>query len=82
MSDCSSEKLTASTKALPVRLFMGAGGLQPDPMLPDMADMAARLMGRGYESFEMMTRVFADETHTSVWPASASRGLRYTVATG
>ena len=69
-------ELAASGKDLPTRLFMGAGALEPDPMLPNMAALADKLRGRGYGGLQLTTKVFDDETHFSVWPGSFSRGLK------
>ncbi len=75
------EQLAESGDGLPTRLFMGAGALEGDPMLPNMSSMADRLASRNYAGFRLTTKVFEDETHMSVWPASFSRGLKAIFAT-
>ncbi len=45
-------------------------------MVEDLERLAQRLKGRSYASLELMTRVFPDEDHDSVFPAAFARGLR------
>ena len=75
------EQLAESGQDPPTRLFMGAGSLEGDPMLSNMNAMTDRLRSRGYSNFKLTAKVFDDETHVSVWPASFSRGLKAIFAT-
>lgn len=61
---------------LPARVFLSAGGSEPDVMVPDVKKLAAVLQGRGYRGLELTSRIFDDETHLSVIPFAFSRGIR------
>ncbi len=81
---------------LPARLFLSVGGLESRPhplanaeqnasllksrMVENLEEFAGTLSGRGYPSLELTSHVFPDETHTSVLPATLSRGLRASLA--
>jgi predicted alpha/beta superfamily hydrolase len=73
-------RLAMSATDLPIRLFLGVGGLEEahDPeskMVSSVYEMESRLRSRGYPSLSMDFHVFPDETHMSVYPAAVSRGL-------
>ena len=60
---------------LPVRLFMTAGGLEPD-LLEPLQRMAGRLRSRGYPGLDLLTHVIDGEGHSSAYAAAVSRALR------
>ena len=62
-------------KDLPVRLFLGAGELEPNAGA--VQEFMQILRGRGYASLELETRVVAGESHASNKPESYNRGLRF-----
>jgi predicted alpha/beta superfamily hydrolase len=78
--------LAALRTDLPARVFMSAGSLEeamappfldgPAAFVSNLQAMADRLCGRGYESLDLKTCIFDDETHVSVYPGALSRGLR------
>jgi uncharacterized protein len=61
---------------LPVRVFMTAGGSEVKSMIENVEKMAACLRSRNYARFQLETRVFDDETHTSGYSAAVSRALK------
>ncbi len=63
-------------KSLPVRVFISAGSLEPDQMVPDVDEFAKTLITRNYEGLHLTERIFEDETHLSVISFAISRGLR------
>jgi predicted alpha/beta superfamily hydrolase len=62
--------------SLGVRVFISAGGAEPESMIPDVRALATTLAGRHYRGSEVTAKVFDDETHLSVIPFAISRGLR------
>lgn len=58
------------------RVFISAGGAEPESMVPDVRALAAMLAGRHYRGLVVTERIFEDETHLSVIPFAISRGLR------
>jgi predicted alpha/beta superfamily hydrolase len=62
--------------SLAARVFVSAGGAEPESMVPDVRALAAMLAGRHYQGLEVTQRVFEDETHLSVISFAISRGLR------
>jgi len=76
----------AVNDSLPARVFLSVGSLEPDEipddvpwggMVTDYHRLVAVLEQRHYAGLELMTRLFEDEYHTSVVPATISRGIRY-----
>jgi len=62
---------------LSARIFISVGGLEDIGMLPTMIRFAQTLEDRSYPSLHLTRHVFENESHTSVIPATYSRGLRY-----
>jgi predicted alpha/beta superfamily hydrolase len=63
--------------ALPVTLFMSAGGLEiENGILDSTSRMIAAIEAEEFKDLELTTYIFPDETHTSVIGATLSRGLR------
>jgi uncharacterized protein len=52
-----------------------AGFAMTARMVSNLDGLVARLRARRYESLELSHQVFADEHHTSVFPAALTRGL-------
>ena len=69
-------KYSTGHRALPARVFISAGGAEPDSMVPDVRALTEALTGRHYQGLAITERIFEDETHLSVIPFSISRGLR------
>jgi len=67
---------TASHSDLRARVFLSAGALETEEMLANMDRMASHLREQRYPSLSLTTKVFEDETHSSVIPATFSTGLR------
>ena len=74
----------AGHRGLRARVFFSIGDLEEqDPdiywghMVSDLQRFVRVIEGRRYEGLEFELHVFEDETHTSVIPATISRGLRY-----
>ena len=76
----------AANASLPARVFLSMGSLEDDAvrddvpwgrMVSNFKDFVAVLEGREYAGLELMPRLFEDEYHTSVVPATISRGIRY-----
>lgn len=64
---------------LPAKLFLSVGSLETYPedmVVHHLKELAAILELRNYGGLELTSVVFEDESHTSVRPASFSRGLR------
>jgi predicted alpha/beta superfamily hydrolase len=71
------EEYAASHKALAVRLFVAAGGLEdPVDMIKPMKDMVARLKERRYQGLELIDLIVDGERHSGVKPEAYNRGLR------
>lgn len=79
------ERVASERDDLAASLFLGVGSLEEGVGLPwldefrtvtNVHKMADRLAGRGYPSLEVVAHVFEGETHTSVVPATLTRGLR------
>ena len=73
----------AANSSLSAKVFMSVGSLEeseddPDSsaMVTNMQKLAKTLQDRGYDSLELKTHLFEDETHLSVVPAAISKGLR------
>ena len=73
------------------RLFMSVGALEEHPtaehlrpfaMVSNLERLAGILRARSYPNLAFETVVFPSETHTSVVPATISRGLRSVFANG
>jgi predicted alpha/beta superfamily hydrolase len=69
-------RYAASHSSLTARVFLSAGGAEPESMVPDVRALAATLTGRHYKGLEVTQKIFDDETHLSVISYSLSRGLR------
>jgi len=67
---------------LRAKVFLSVGALEAtrEPafarMVGNVVDMSNLLHKRSYDSLELTTHIFEDETHLSVIPATISRGLR------
>jgi hypothetical protein len=61
---------------LAAKIFMSMGGLEDENDIALMQRMAEDLQSRNYDSLELKTHIFEDETHLSVPAAAISRGLR------
>lgn len=70
------EKYAATTRVLRTHVFTTAGGLESASMLGNLKRFTSVLAERKYEGLVLHSRVFDDETHTSVGPAAMARGLR------
>lgn len=70
------EAFSAEHKKLAARVFMSAGTIEDEGMLPDMLRVGEILTARSYVGLELTTHIFMEETHLSVIPATMSRGLR------
>jgi hypothetical protein len=55
---------------------MSVGSNENERMVTGMQTLAKTMQDRRYKNLEMKTHIFEDETHTSVAPATISRGLR------
>jgi predicted alpha/beta superfamily hydrolase len=69
-------KYSTGHRSLPARVFISAGGAEPDSMVPDVQALSETLTGRHYQGLAITEKIFEDETHLSVVPFSISRGLR------
>jgi len=68
------EEYAAGHDDLPARLFMTAGGLEPD-LLETVQRLADRVRSRGYPRLEVLVHVIEGEGHSSAYPAAVSRAL-------
>lgn len=68
------ERFAGTHSDLPARLFMTAGGREPEVVEP-MRRMADRLRSRGYPGLDVSTHVFPGEGHGSGMAAAISRAL-------
>jgi predicted alpha/beta superfamily hydrolase len=66
----------AGHSSLTARVFLSAGGAEPESMVPDVQVLSKTLAARHYQGMEVTEKVFEDETHLSVIPFAISRGLR------
>jgi len=66
----------AGHSSLTARVFLSAGGAEPESMVPEVQVLSKTLAGRHYRGLEVTEKVFEDETHLSVIPFAISRGLR------
>ena len=78
------EEFAATHTALPARVFFSIGELEESNpeiswghMVTDLRRFVEAVEARQYEGLEYVSHLFEDETHTSVIPATVSRGLRY-----
>jgi hypothetical protein len=58
------------------KVFISAGSLEPEEMVPDVNELVRTIRGRNYAGLEVTEKVFDNETHLSVMPFAISRGLR------
>ena len=74
------EAFAAASQDLPAKVFMSVGALEEaEPsarMVGNLEDLVASLKARSYSSLRLEYRIFEDESHLSVFPAAACRGLR------
>jgi predicted alpha/beta superfamily hydrolase len=68
-------------KDLPVNLFLSMGGLEEAAhpvakMVSNLYELDAALRNRAYPKLRLAMEVFPQETHSSVYAASLTRGLR------
>ena len=61
---------------LQAKVFISAGSLEPEEMVPDVKELVRTIQRRNYVGMEVTERVFDNETHLSVMPFAISRGLR------
>ncbi|MFH4968049.1 alpha/beta hydrolase-fold protein [Gaetbulibacter sp. M240] len=61
---------------LNAEIFMSVGSLEGPSMTPLILEFEEILRSRGYEGLDLTTRVFEDETHTSVLPAMMSSTIK------
>ncbi len=62
-------------KALRAKVYIAAA--QDEPLIyRTYTEMKGVLESRQYEGLELTAEVIQDETHSSVWPAAATRGLK------
>jgi hypothetical protein len=66
----------AGHRDLPARVFVSAGGDEPDEMVPDVKQLIETLQSRRYAHLELTGKIFEAETHLSVVPFAISRGIR------
>lgn len=71
----------ARSADLPARVFLGVGGREDEDGAPfwpvtKLARIAAALGERRYPNLRLISHVFPDETHMSVYPGAFVRGLR------
>ena len=66
---------TAPSRMWPPIPEESAAFAQEARMVSDLDDLVARLRSRHYKSLELTHQVFADEHHTTVFPAAVTRGL-------
>jgi predicted alpha/beta superfamily hydrolase len=78
------EEYAATHRALRGRVFFSIGELEEQNpeiywghMVTDLQRFVEAVEARQYEGLEYESHLFEDETHTSVIPATISRGLRY-----
>jgi len=75
------EAYAAKQKALPVRIFLSVGLLETGGekyrMVENLRKFAEVLKSRNYDGLDLKVHFFEDETHTSVVPATVSKGLRF-----
>jgi predicted alpha/beta superfamily hydrolase len=70
------EKAYAAThKALPVKVFMSIGSLEPKEELEAFNKAEKALRSRNYKGLALKTLIFEGETHLSAPPGTISRGL-------
>lgn len=69
----------AMRMARPTKLFLGVGSLEQTghDMVGAATTLAALLQGRGDPNLAVESRVFADETHASIFPVAFSSGVRH-----
>ncbi|PYR73523.1 MAG: hypothetical protein DMF87_25645 [Acidobacteria bacterium] len=75
----------ASGKPLNARVFLSVGVLEQQmaptyPMVTDLQAFVEQLQQHRYSGLELETKIFEDENHLSVVPATVSRGLRFIYA--
>jgi uncharacterized protein len=58
------------------RIFISAGSLEPDPMIPDINRFVNQLKLSHYKNVELHENIFEGETHLSVVVYSISKGIR------
>jgi len=61
---------------LPAKIFISMGGLENESVIALMQRMVEALQNRNYDSLQLKSHIFEDETHLSVPAAAISRGLR------
>jgi uncharacterized protein len=76
------EKAAAARKDLVARAFFGVGAREAPPngetdMVSDLTAFVETLRSRRYPSLQVDLWVAPDETHHSVFPAAAMRGIQY-----
>jgi len=79
------EKLAASTKALPARVYFSVGALEEDQlptrhMVSNLQAFSAQLKTHNYQGLDYETLILEKEDHLSVFPSTVSKGLRYLYA--
>jgi predicted alpha/beta superfamily hydrolase len=69
------EAYAASSKSLPLRIFMSVGELESDTMLGPIRRFETMLTERHYQGLDVTTRIFEGEQHLSTFPVAVTRGL-------
>lgn len=70
------QNFAANNTDLSAKFFMSVGANENERMVTGMQTLAKAMQDRRYKNLEMKTHIFEGETHTSVAPATISRGLR------
>lgn len=78
-------EFSRANDSLPARVFFSVGLLEEVPgdddaqyrMVSNLHEFLDVLQGRGYQGLTIASEFFPDENHTSVIPATISRGVRF-----
>ncbi len=74
------QDFATNNTSLSAKLFLSVGSNENERMVTGMQTLAKTMQDRRYKNLEMTTHIFEGETHTSVAPATISRGLRVVFA--
>lgn len=70
------QDFAAKNTDLSAKVFLSVGSCESERMVTGMQTLTKILQDRNYNNLELTTLIFEGETHTSVAPATISRGLR------
>jgi predicted alpha/beta superfamily hydrolase len=73
------ERFAAQHSDLPARIFLSAGSRENEQMIANVLKLTSLLCARNYPNLTLDVNILEGETHYSVIPAAASRGLRSTL---